>query len=516
MFGSYGAVMDDVRHPEWILAGLAGTGAVAGSFAVAGRTQGFVGSPVFGLFRDAMPIEVIVGAIGALGTLAKPLALLPALALTVLAFALVARLAIVAGGRSAVPYTAAIAGSAGSLVLALVLAGSFRSALGAAVPPLVVLAVAKRRWLVPSDRPTEASRRSVLAAAAALAGFAGLAIARGWTIVGARQGPLSAILDEETQRGADRMAEAAADRSLAVDGLESLVSEDFYKVDIGAFDPDATAGRWSLSVTGAVEAELELSYEDLLAMPMEHRHVTLRCVSDDLDGRQLDNAVWTGVPVSEVLDRAGPQADWVMLRALDDYHVGFPLEALADGLLAVGMNGQILPRGHGYPVRALAPGHWGEANGKWLDEIEIMEKEREGYWEKRGWRGTGPVNTIAKLYDENVTRLDDGRIELAGHAYAGTRGIDRVEVSTDGGDSWADAELTEPLPGRVVVGETFDESGVAQDAWRQWVYRFEPTRGEHEVVVRATDGEGTVQPREDSQPYPAGATGWVRKTVDGT
>ncbi len=512
---SFGPVMVDVRSPAWVVAGLAGAGAVAGSFALGGRTPRFVAGPAYGLFRDAMPGALMAWAIEHLGTLAQPLSFLPVLVLTVLAFVLLARVAIAAGRGSRVPYTAAVAAGAASWLLSVVLTGALVASLGAALPPLVVLLAAERRWRVPSDRPTQQSRRSVLASVGALAGFTGLSLARGWTITGARQGPLSEILDGEAQREADWLLALAEDRSLGAGGLEPLVSEDFYQVDINAVNPDPTADRWSLSVTGAVDESLELDYEDLLAMPMEHRFVTLRCVSDNVDGRQLDGALWTGVPVADLLDRAGVQGDYVMLRSVDGYHVGFPLDALEPGLLAVGMNGRILPRGHGYPVRALAPGHWGETNGKWLTEIEVLADEQKGYWEKKGWHGTGPVNTIAKLYEEDVTHLDDGRVLLAGHAYAGTRGVARVEVSTDGGETWDEADLSERLPGRLDVGGGVEDSGVATDAWRQWVYRFEPTRDEHEVVVRATDGEGDIQPREHSRPFPSGATGWVSLTVDG-
>jgi hypothetical protein len=147
-------------------------------------------------------------------------------------------------------------------------------------------------------------------------------------------------------------------------------------------------------------------------------------------------------------------------------------------------------------VRVLIPGHWGETNVKWLDEIELLGEEMDGYWEQRGWHGTGPVNTVAKLWSES--RLDDGAVEVAGHAYAGTRGIERVEVSTDGGESWRDADLSDPLPG--------------DDVWRQWRHEFE-TDGVHDVVVRATDGEGTRQSQERSESFPSGATGWVSETV---
>jgi hypothetical protein len=217
-----------------------------------------------------------------------------------------------------------------------------------------------------------------------------------------------------------------------------------------------------------------------------------------------------------------------MLRAADDYFEEFPLSALRNGFLAFEMNGDPLPRGHGYPVRALIPGHWGEINVKWLTEIEVLEEEAKGYWERRGWHGTGPVETVAKLHAVNrLGEATDGSggaktMQVGGHAYAGTRGIQNVEVSTDGGDSWTEATLSDPLPagpgeGTADATETADSEGdatnAAEDAWRQWEYTYEAT-DPHEVVVRATDGEGNLQPSEENKPFPSGATGWVSKRVE--
>jgi hypothetical protein len=132
----------------------------------------------------------------------------------------------------------------------------------------------------------------------------------------------------------------------------------------------------------------------------------------------------------------------------------------------------------------------------------------EGYWEKRGWHGTGPANTVAKLHATN--RLDSDEIQVGGHAYAGTRGIQRVEVSTDGGETWNEATLSERLPPGTDRPADVEH---AKNAWRQWEYTYKPPGTEHEVVVRAVDGTGTIQPREDSGPYPRGASGWVSKTI---
>ena len=296
----------------------------------------------------------------------------------------------------------------------------------------------------------------------------------------------------------DRLLAAADRKSLGVDGIEPLVSNGHYEVDINAVNPDVAAGDWSLSLTGRVDEELTLSYEELTSMPADNWFVTLRCVGEARNGEKMDTALWTGVPVNALLDRVSPDGscDCVMLRATDGFFEELGIEELRGGLLAFGMNGEVLPRRHGYPVRLLVPGHWGEVNVKWIDEIQFLESSKPGYWEKRNWQGTGEVNTVAKL--KTVNRRD-GQVQVAGHAYAGIRGVSGVEVSTDGGETWTAARLSDPLPG--------------EDVWGQWVHEYDAPGAEHEVVVRAVEADGTVQPRERTGPFPSGATGWVSKTI---
>ncbi len=296
-----------------------------------------------------------------------------------------------------------------------------------------------------------------------------------------------------------RLLNEAARKSFDVDGMEPLVSEKFYEVDINAVNPDVSVDDWSLSLTGEVETEKTFSYEELTEMSADNRFVTLRCVGERLNGKKMDTALWTGVPVDTLLEEVSPtgECDCVMLRATDDFFEEIPLDDIRGGLLAYGMNGELLPRRHGYPMRILVPGHWGEVNVKWVDEIEFLDSEESGYWEKRNWQGTGEVNTVAKL--KLVDHLDDGRIRVGGHAYAGTEGIQTVEVSVDGGESWNEARLGPELP--------------SEDAWRQWLHTYDAPDSEHDVVVRATDGNGELQPKESSNPFPSGATGWVSKTI---
>jgi DMSO/TMAO reductase YedYZ molybdopterin-dependent catalytic subunit len=482
-----------------LLAGIAG---VAGSYAVAGLTPSFVAGPIAGLMARVTPGPIVQFAIVVLGDLGHQLNLLGALAIAVGLLASVAGLGIAVGRRFGRPLVGAVLGAVGAAVVSFAITFAPVAAAGTAVGVGVVLLAAELLG-TRSVGGFSARRRRVLGGAGSA-----LALAGGGFLLGTRGGTHGRTVNADAEgvgngvgveMPVSSLLAEADSKSLDVAGLEPLVSDEFYNVDINATDPAIDAEEWTLTVTGDVEQEVEYTYDDIRGMESENRFVSLRCVGEGLNGRKLDNAVWTGVSLPELVEPAGvPENCCVMLRAEDGFFEEFPLSALQDdGFLAFGMNGEVLPRSHGYPARALIPGHWGEINVKWLTEIEILEEPMDGYWEQRGWHGTGPVNTVAKLHVDN--RLDDGRIEVAGHAYAGTRGIQRVEVSTDGGDSWNEATLSAELPGT--------------DVWRQWVYRYEPPAESHEVVVRATDGNGDLQPQERAEAFPSGATGWVSKTV---
>ncbi|MEZ3143780.1 molybdopterin-dependent oxidoreductase [Halobaculum sp. MBLA0143] len=377
----------------------------------------------------------------------------------------------------------------------------------------------------PTADADDAGRRGLLRSVGTAAAAVGLGVPLG--LRGSGGGTDGRASEGSTADGSDtdgrsvrgQLFQAAERRSLAVPGVDGLVSRDFYEVDINAANPRERRSEWELRVTGAVETEQTLDFEALSSLRTEHRFVTLRCVGDPLNGEKLDTALWTGVPASAVLSDVTleSEATRVMVRADDGYYMEFPIEALEDAFLAFGMNGGPLPRAHGAPVRLLVPGHWGEINVKWLAEFEFTTEDRQGYWEKRGWHGTGPVHTVAKLHGVETT---DGRVVVGGHAYAGTRGLSAVEVSTDGGETWTEATLSEPLPGRVPAdGDPPEEvvAGTATDAARLWRHEYEAT-ADHEVVVRAVEADGTVQPRRqgDGEPFPSGATGWVSETVDPT
>lgn len=492
------------RLPGVVVALAAGGAAVAGSYAAAGFTPAYVVAPVDGAIAQYIPGVFITFAILVLGDLGAKLSLLSA---TVLSMVLLGTLAglgraiaeeagvqPLAGPLAGVPVWGAVAALTGRPVLAL----------GAGVGALFVVGIASLAGRVGTDDVGAADRRRVVGGVASLTGLGAV----GW-LLGSRGGATGSASEDAPNAAtgdgdgdvneATMQALAEADeKSFDIDGLEPLVSERFYVVDTSSVHPQTAPDDWSLSITGAVDSAARFDFDDITEREAVREFSTLRCVGERLNGKKTDTALWTGVRVGDLLEAADvPDRCCVMARAEDGFYEEFPVDALREALLVYRMNGKPLPRDHGAPARLVVPGHWGEIHVKWVNELEILDEPAEGYWEEKGWHGTGPVNTIAKLY---VTEdMDDGRKRLAGHAYAGTRGISAVEVSADGGDTWNEAELSEPLPGRAV--------------WRQWKYAYEPPGGSHEVVVRAIDGEGTLQPEADSGPYPSGASGWVSQEV---
>jgi DMSO/TMAO reductase YedYZ molybdopterin-dependent catalytic subunit len=486
------------------VAGLAGAAGVAGSYAAAGFTPSFVAAPVEGVIARYVPGALVTFAITVLGDLGQQLSLLTALALSAALLAAFAGGGLLAGrrlnSRAAGPL---LAGTAAWLATALA-TGSLVLAVGGGLPVALVLAAVELPWRgSPSASPDRERRRALTGLLSALSLSAvGVALGRERTPDATALDRSGSAIDTSTERG--RLLATARDRSFDLPGADPLVSREFYSVDINSVDPTVDAEAWTLSVTGAVEEELEFDLAALRDRPVENRFATLRCVGEDLNGEKMDTALWTGTPLRGIVEAAGPtgDCDCVMLHGVDGYSVQFPVEALRDGLLAWGMNAGPLPRAHGYPVRALVPGHWGETNAKWITEMEFLEQEADGYWEQKGWHGTGPVETVAKLHSVDRSA---GSVQVGGHAYAGTRGVSAVEVSTDGGETWAEAELTDPLPG-------WGERERALDAWRAWRHRYDDP-GSHTVVVRAVEADGTVQPREETDSYPSGPSGWVTRRL---
>lgn len=481
---------------------LSGIAAVAGSFLVSGLGRGFLVSAMSKTILVFIPNAVLAWGILTLGPLGLDLLVVVSTLLAVALFGAVATASVwVATSTGRLRVEALFAVFLTQTVSAFLLTVRPLAALAAGFAGALTVAIAGREL---TDREAAPGRRKVLRSV----GVATAAVGLGWLYV-PRPPPLpDETVEDETVLG---MLDAAEEQSIDLPGAEPLLSENFYQVDINKWNPVVEREEWELTIRGGTEPFV-IDYDELTSRPAEHRFVTLRCVSDQLNGREMDTALWTGIPVDGLLAEAGaPEECCVLLEADDGYTHAFPREVLEKGFVAWRMNGKLLPRGHGHPVRVLIPGHWGEVNVKWLTDIEIREEPATGYWEQRGWDGDGEVETIAKLH---AVETENGQARIGGHAYAGTRGIDRVEVSVDGGDTWNDAALTDPLPARVPeTASPAEIGGQAADAWRQWVYEYEAT-STHEVVVRAVEPDGTVQPETRQNPHPDGASGWVREEID--
>jgi DMSO/TMAO reductase YedYZ molybdopterin-dependent catalytic subunit len=301
-----------------------------------------------------------------------------------------------------------------------------------------------------------------------------------------------------------QVAAPGAENSFAVDGLESIVvpNDEFYRIDTALVVPRPDVESWRLRITGMVDREVEFSHDELLAMDLHERYVTISCVSNEVGGGLVGNAKWTGVRLVDLLDRAGvkPEATQIVGRSVDGWTAGFPTDVALDGrdpLLAVGMNGVPLPARHGFPARLIVPGLYGYVSAtKWIEEIELTRWEDfDAYWVPRGWSKLGPIKTQSRIDTPDGRKVIPGNpAVLAGVAWAPLKGIDRVEVRVDEGE-WHEAELSSPL---------------SDASWVQWKLELPVAVGDHTADVRATDGDGMTQGEARVRPDPNGAEGWHR------
>ena len=276
--------------------------------------------------------------------------------------------------------------------------------------------------------------------------------------------------------------------------------EDFFQVDTAFGLPKVDAGQWRLRIHGMVERELTLDYADVLGREMLERDITLACVSNEVGGDSIGNAVWLGTRIAPVLAEAGPdpQADMVLSTSHDGWTASTPLETLTDdrdAILAVGMNGEVLPRKHGFPVRMVVPGLYGYVSAtKWLVDLKVTRFDRdEAYWTEGGWSPRGPVKLSSRIdVPRDGATVAPGPVAVGGVAWGPSTGIEAVEVSVDGG-TWQPARLA--------------ASG-GLDAWRQWSLVWTATAGRHELRVRTADSAGQVQTGERGGVLPDGPTGW--------
>ncbi len=345
------------------------------------------------------------------------------------------------------------------------------------------------------DRRTFLLSASAIGVGAVVAGGLGQVLRRRYAVSGARA---TLVLPP-----ASDVALVPAATDLHVPGQAPFVTPNssFYRIDTALLVPQVSPDRWRLRVHGMVDHEVELTFEQLLKRPMIERDVTLSCVSNEVGGNLVGNAVWRGARLADLLREVGvhPNATQLFSTSVDGFTCGTPVAAVMDGrdaILAVAMNGEPLPLKHGFPVRMVVPGLYGYVSAtKWLVDLELTTWDREAYWVPRGWSQQAPIKTMSRIAVPNTASVDAGRTAVAGVAWAPHRGISAVEVQVDDG-AWQRARLG-------VVPSV--------DTWVQWVYEWDAAPGDHVLTVRAVDGQGHLQPEEPADPAPNGAQGWDQR-----
>lgn len=332
---------------------------------------------------------------------------------------------------------------------------------------------------------------------------AALAMGGGAVLVVAGAGTIVRLLSAYLARS--NLAYEGHETPLPTAAITPITPEDeFYVVSKNVLDPVVSADRWQLELTGLVRQSKAWSYDQIRRLANETRAITLECISNGVGGRLMSTAVWRGILLATLLTEAGgalPTGKYAIFRSVDGYATSLPLADLLEArtLLAWEMNGQRLPTRHGFPLRAVVPGRYGEQSAKWLTRIEIADHEFKGFYQSQGW-SAAPLETFSRIdAPTRASRLPVGPVPVTGVAFAGIRGIQRVEVSADGGATWHTATLTPPL---------------SDQSWVFWNWTWHPTTpGSYTLVVRATDGTGATQTPAQRGTVPNGATGWHRVKV---
>ena len=373
-----------------------------------------------------------------------------------------------------------------------------------------VVAVSTLLWLARVDRRRRTGagaggRRAVLLALGAVGAL---------TIVSGAAGRLVSTL---RLRPEDVDLPAPAERAPALPrGLDDQVpgitpfrtaNGAFYRVDTRLDVPVVSAEDWTLTIDGDVDRKVTLTFDDLLALPLVERDITLTCVSNSVGGPYAGGARWLGVRLTDVLDLAGvgTTADQILSTDVDGMTISTPLALATDGrdaLLCVGMNGSPLPREHGFPVRMVVPGLYGFISAtKWLTRLTLTTyADQEAYWTRRGWAVDAPIKPSARIDTPRaLAEVAAGDVVIGGIAWSqADAGVEGVQVSVDAGP-WRDATLG-------------PDGGSAY--WRQWFHRWSAAPGSHTIAARTISGDGDVQTAVRAEPFPDGASGIHQVFVD--
>ncbi len=282
-------------------------------------------------------------------------------------------------------------------------------------------------------------------------------------------------------------------------------NDKFYCVTKNVVDPQVNPALWRLEIGGMVGNQRTFTLDEIKAMPSVTQETTLMCISNEIGAGLMSNAIWKGVPLCALLEeaKADPNGKKVLLHGVDNYTDTFPLEKAmnATTLVVYEMNGEPSPDRHGAPARMIVPGYFGEKHVKWVTRIEVTGDDRKGFYETQGW-GPDFIVPIRSRFDQpddnaqrSLAQMPDG-VPLKGIAFAGDRGVTRVEVSADDGKNWTEAKID--YPGTKLT-------------WVLWSYQWKPEApGEYKLAVRATDGTGDVQHLDEQRNQYSGKTGCTK------
>ncbi|GAC1486394.1 MAG: hypothetical protein NVS1B1_01520 [Candidatus Limnocylindrales bacterium] len=325
------------------------------------------------------------------------------------------------------------------------------------------------------------SRRAVLVAGGAGVGFLAL-----FAVFNRLSAGATVYYDGLRYKGRDVQAITPNDR--------------FYTVTKNVSDPTIDASLWRFEVGGLVDRPRTYTFDELRLLSSTVQETTLMCIRNAVGDGLMSNAQWKGIPLRSILEAAGPRPGVVkaVLRGTDSYSDTIAIAKAMDPatLLAFEMNGEPLPLRHGYPVRVIVPGLFGEKNVKWVTRVDLVDHDAKGFYESQGWGPSFVIPTHSRFdVPDDGARVAAAPMTLRGIAFAGARGIRAVEVSLDAGRSWRAARIDHP-------GTTL--------TWALWSYDWRPEPGAVEALVRATDGGGALQTATERGTIPEGSTGYHR------
>ena len=289
---------------------------------------------------------------------------------------------------------------------------------------------------------------------------------------------------------------------------EYTAVRDHYQVFIRSEPTMIDGDTWDLPITGLVDNPMTMNLDYIMSnYEPRSEFITLTCISNRIGGDLISTTYWTGASLQEILADVEPtsEARYLFISSGDGFYETVDLNFVAEDeriMLAYAWDGRPIPFDHGFPLRIWLPDRYGMKQPKWITSIEVIGEYKPGYWVERNWdevariRTTSVIDTIA--VDASITDGDDKLVPIGGIAFAGVRGISKVEVQVDGEGPWHEAQLRKPL---------------SEATWVIWRYDWPFSEGSHKFEVRTVEADGTAQLEERNPPRPSGATGLHDKSA---